>query len=101
MSDKHTNLLELLGLSRVVTPHVRQLVHKHHVLQELADNYEPINPFYPMMDRVEDELHHTVGVDAFANLSQEEYRAFSKEWRKMRADQQLAFLAQYILGDAQ
>lgn len=56
MTDKQRTVLELLGLSRVVTPQVRHLVQKHQILEELADNYEPINPFYPMMDGLEDEL---------------------------------------------
>lgn len=99
MTDKQRTVLELLGLSRVVTPQVRYLVQKHQILEELADNYEPINPFYPMMDGLEDELQHAVAADAFTNLSDGEHQAFRKEWHKMRPDQQLKFLRQYVLGD--
>lgn len=97
--DKQTMMLELKGLSRVVNKDVTNLVLKRRVIEELADGYEPLNPFFAMMDTVEDELSDMVQRNIFEHLSEGERTAFRSQWNEMRPDQQMSYLNSYVAGD--
>ena len=99
--DKQTLILELIGLSRVVDSDVRNLIYKRHAVTELADTYEPENPFLVLLDDIEAKLIETVHHSIYVNLSEEERQAFTVQWRTMLPDQQLRYLDQYVRGPAQ
>ncbi|EAQ05991.1 hypothetical protein [Yoonia vestfoldensis] len=94
--DKRTLMLELKGLSRVIDADVRHLITKRRVIAELSDSYEPQNPFFSLLDDVEDTLSEAVQRKIFENLSAEERSAFLADWRKMPPHEQLRYLDDYI-----
>ncbi len=96
--DKQTLILELIGLSRVVDGSVRNLVYKRHAVAEMADSYEPENPFLVLLDNIEAELMEATQNSIFANLSTDERRAFTAQWTAMRPEQQLSYLDRYVRG---
>ena len=96
--DKHTLMLELKGLSRVVDGDVRGLIFKRSAIKELSDAYEPVNPFETLLDVVEDELGLAIQHNIFAKLSDGERTAFRNQWEQMRAHEQLRCLEQYCNG---
>jgi CO dehydrogenase/acetyl-CoA synthase alpha subunit len=97
--DKQTTLLELKGLSRVVSREVRNLVHKRHAVEELAESYEPENPFLGMLDLLDQEVVEAAQNSMYQHLSDEERHAFRKQWNAMPPYQQLDFLNSYVMGD--
>lgn len=94
--DRQTLMLELKGLSRVVDANLRQLIIKRRIVAELADTYEPENPFLHLLDEIEGTLTETMQRNTFEKLSGEERKAFAADWLKMRPDQQLRYLDEYI-----
>ena len=96
--DKQTMMLELKGLSRVVSSDVRDLVYKRCAVTELADNYEPENPFLHMLDKLDEQLIERVELSIFEHLSKEERRAFLAQWSDIRPDEQMSFLENYVRG---
>jgi len=98
--DKKTMMLELKGLSRVVGHDVRDLIYKRCAVTELADNYEPENPFLHMLDKLDEQLVERVELSIFEHLSKDERRAFLAQWSEMRPDEQLQFLERYVLEGA-
>ena len=99
--DKQTLILELIGLSRVVDSDVRDLIYKRRVVTEMADAYEPENPFLPLLDDIEVKLIETVHHSIYVNLSEDERQAFTVQWRTMLPHEQLRYLDQYVRGPAQ
>lgn len=99
--DKQTLILELIGLSRVVDSDVRDLIYKRRVVTEMADAYEPENPFLPLLDDIEAKLIETVHHSIYVNLSEDERQAFTVQWRTMLPHEQLRYLDQYVRGPAQ
>lgn len=95
--DKETLMLELKGLSRVVSKDVRGVVHKRRAVQELADSFEPVNPFLNMLDELEGQLIENIQLSVFKNLSEAERRAFLAQWSEMHPVEQLQFLDQYVV----
>ena len=94
--DRQTLMLELKGLSRVIDADVRNLIIKRRIVSELSDNYEPQNPFFSLLDEIEDTLADAVQRKSFDNLSSEERTVFLAEWRKMQPHEQLRYLDEYI-----
>jgi hypothetical protein len=94
--DKRTLMLELKGLSRVIDADVRHLITKRRIIAELSDSYEPQNPFFSMLDEIEDTLAEAVQRKIFENLSLEERSAFLIDWRQMPPYEQLHYLDDYI-----
>jgi hypothetical protein len=94
--DRRTLMLELKGLSRVIDADVRHLITKRRVIAELSDSYEPQNPFFSLLDEIEDTLSEAVQRKIFENLSVEERSAFLTDWRKMPPHEQLRYLDDYI-----
>ncbi len=98
--DRQTIMLELTGLSRVMSSDVRDLVYKRRAVTELADSYEPINPFLNVLDDVEAQLMEAVQHSIYIHLSNEERQAFMDQWREMPPHLQLGFLDDYVLEAA-
>ena len=98
--DKQTLMLELKGLSRVVSNDVRALIHKRRAVEELADSFEPVNPFLNMLDDLEEKLIEHVQLSVFTNLSEDERNAFVAQWSQIHPAEQLRFLDQYVAEDA-
>ncbi len=96
--DKQTLILELIGLSRVVDGDVRNLVYKRHAVAEMADSYEPVNPFLMLLDEIDKALVAATQNSIFANLSHDERRAFLAQWGEMKPYQQLSYLDRYVRG---
>ena len=96
--DKQTLILELIGLSRVVNGDVRNLVYKRHAVSEMADSYEPVNPFLVLLDEIDEALMAATQNSIFANLSQDERRAFLAQWGEMQPYEQLSYLDRYVRG---
>lgn len=94
--DKQTMMLELKGLSRVVDHDVRRLVRRHMVLTELADDYEPVNPFLEPLDQAQWDLQDSLLRSMHCNLSESECAAFKVEWHAMRPTKQHKFLVRYV-----
>lgn len=94
--DRQTMMLELTGLSRVVSSDVRDLVYKRRAVTELVDSYQPVNPFLNALDDVEAQLMEAVQHSIYLHLSKEERQAFMDHWREMPPDLQLDFLDDYV-----
>lgn len=94
--NKHTMMLELKGLSRVVDWDVRRLVRRHIVLTELADGYEPVNPFLEPLDQAQWDLQDSLLRSVHCNLSESECAAFKAQWQAMGPTKQHAFLVRYV-----
>jgi hypothetical protein len=94
--DKQTLILELIGLSRVVNADLRHLIYKRIALADLADRYEPVNPFDAELDVIEEQIDHSVKANIFRNLSAEERQAFISRWDGIQRHQQIAFLQNYV-----
>lgn len=94
--DKQTMMLELKGLSRVIDHDVRRLVHQHIVLSELADDYEPVNPFLDSLDQTGWHLHDSILRSMHRNLSDGECAAFKAQWQAMSPSEQYAVLVKHI-----
>lgn len=94
--DKETLLLELKGLSRVVDDEVRNLAYKRRAVLELADQYEPVNPYWVILDDVEADLMEAVDHSSLDNLSEGERKAFTIQWKTMRRDQKLSCIEKVI-----
>lgn len=84
--DKETLFLELKGLSRVVDDEVRNLAYQRRVVLELADRYEPVNPYWVLLDEIEVDLMEAVQHGIFDNLSEGEQKAFTAQWKTMRRE---------------
>ena len=98
--DKQTLILELIGLSRVVNSELRDLIYKRHVVTELADDYEPENPFLAQLDKIEAALLEVTQHNIYTNLSKDERRAFVAQWDTMLPHEQFRYLDQYVRGPA-
>ena len=94
--DRETLLLELKGLSRVVDEEVRNLAYKRRAVLELADRYEPVNPYWVLLDEIEADLMEAVQHGILDNLSEGEQQAFTAQWKTMHRDQQLACIEKVI-----
>ena len=94
--DRQTMMLELKGLSRVVDHDVRRLVRRHMVLTELADNYEPVNPFLEPLDQAQWDLQDSLLRSMHCNLSESEGAAFKTQWQAMGPTKQHKFLVRYV-----
>jgi len=94
--DKQTMMLELKGLSRVIDHDVRRLVHQHIVLSELADDYEPVNPFLEPLDQAHWDLQDSLLRSMHCNLSESECAAFKAQWQAMGPTKQHEFLVRYV-----
>lgn len=94
--DKQIMLLELKGLSRVVDHEVRKLVRRHMVLTELADDYEPVNPFLEPLDQAQWDLQDSLLRSMHCNLSESECSAFKSQWQAMGPTKQHEFLVRYV-----
>jgi ABC-type branched-subunit amino acid transport system ATPase component len=94
--DRETLLLELKGLSRVVDDEVRNLAYKRRAVLELADLYEPVNPYWVLLDEIEADLMEAVQHGIFDNLSEGEQQAFTAQWKNMRRDQQITCIEKVI-----
>ena len=94
--DKHTMLLELKGLSRVVDWDVRRLVRRHMVLTELADDYEPVNPFLEPLDQAQWDLQDSLLRSMHCNLSDSECAAFKAQWQAMSPSEQYDVLVEHV-----
>lgn len=93
-------MLELTGLSRVINKEVRNLVYKRQVVEDLAYNYEPENPFLSALDEVDAQLREQVEQSIFENLGKEERKAFLAQWSQMHPQKRIQFLEFYVLEDA-
>ena len=94
--DKETMMLELVGLSRVVDGEVRELIHKSYVLGNLADKYEPINPFIELAEDADTMLRMALDHAIFRNLSADERTAFLKQWKAIPTNRQMTILAGHV-----
>ena len=99
--DKQTLILELIGLSRVVNSELRDLIYKRHIVTELADDYEPVNPYLVELDKIEAALLEVTQHNIYTNLSKDERRAFIVQWETMLPHEQLRYLDQYARGPAE
>lgn len=98
--DRERLMLELTGLSRVITKDVRNLVYKRQAVEDLVYSYEPENPFLSVLEDVDAQLIEQVEQSIFENLSKEERKAFLAQWSQMHPNRRLQFLEFYVLGDA-
>lgn len=96
--DRQTLMLELKGLSQVVTADVRDLVYKRHAVSTLADEYEAVNPFHDMLDHLENDLIHAIDRSIFESLSREASTVFADQWNQMSVYQQFQYLEDYVRG---
>lgn len=94
--DRQTLMLELKGLSRLVDEEVRNLAYKRRAVMELADRYEPVNPYWVLLDEIEAELMAAVHHSIFDKLSDGERQAFTAQWKTMRRDQQITCIEKVI-----
>ena len=94
--DRQALMLELTGLSRVVDEEVRNLAYKRRAVLELADRYEPVNPYWVLLDEIEGDLMEAVQHGIFDNLSEGERHAFTAQWKTMRRDEQLTCIEKVI-----
>ena len=94
--DKKIMMLELKGLSRVVDKEVRNLAYKRRAVLELADRYEPVNPYWVLLDEIEADLMEAVHHGIIDNLSDGERQAFTAEWKAMRRDLKITCIEKVI-----
>lgn len=96
--DRQTLMLELKGLSQVVSADVRDLVYKRRAVSALADEYEAVNPFHDMLDVLENDLSNAIDCSIFENLSREASTFFADQWNQMSVYQQFQYLEDYVRG---
>jgi len=87
-------VLRLLNVDQLVSPSVVKALERQEQIDDLQAWYETFSPFPMLQELAAHDLKQAVESTAFAQMSEQEYQAFRRQWHKIDPTRQRRYLCE-------
>ena len=87
-------MLRLFNVDQLANERVVRALERQEQIDQLQDWYDGFSPFPMLHELAQAELKHAVESTALAQMSDQEFSAFRRQWSRLEPDQQRKYLCE-------